>query len=100
GPDVRDVVALLRGRERRPARPEARGGAEHRLAVTREPGRVTGGEIVLPLGERDVARDVILVQRVLPGELGRRLLTRLVRLPGVHRAALPVGARVPLRPRE
>ena len=98
--DVVDVVAPPARVKARPARPEVGSRREHRVAVARQPCGVARGEIVLPLREGDVARDVILVQGVLPGEARGGLVAQLVRFPRIHRTAVAVRLRVAARRRE
>src|SRR5947199_221379 len=80
------------GVQGRAAHPEIRRLPEHGITGAREPRGVPSREVILPLSERHVARDVDLRQGVLPGELGCRFLAQLIGLPGVHGAAKAVGA--------
>ena len=59
--DAVDVVLAVAA-ERRPRRPERRRAGQHRPALLLEPVLVRGDEVVLPLRERDVGGDVLLVQ--------------------------------------
>ena len=75
--------------ERRPRRPERRGAGQHRPALLGQPRLVAGDEVVLPLGERDVRGDVLLVQALaVDRRRGRDLLGAVERaLPREARAA-------------
>ena len=92
-----NVVTARTRIEARPARPEVGGRGQHRVPVARQPCGVARREIVLPLGECNVPGDVILVQRILPGEARRRFVAQLVRFPGIHRAAVAVAGRIAAR---
>ena len=92
--DVADVVAPRHGVQGRAAHPEIRGLPDHGITGAREPRGVPSREVILPLSERHVARDVDLRQGVLPGELRCRFLAQLIRLPGIHRAPVAVSVGV------
>jgi hypothetical protein len=86
--DAVDVVLAVTA-ERRPRGPERRRARQHRPALLREPRAVTGDDVVLPLGERDVGSDVLLVQALAVDRgRGRNLLgTVKCTFPGEARAA-------------
>ncbi len=92
--DVAEVVAA--GSLAHPAGPEPRGPRDHRPAARAQPGPVAGGQVVLPLRQRDVGGDVLLVQALAVDRDRRRDLLGAVEraLPRVPGAAIATGARV------
>ena len=90
--DAVDVVLAV-APERRARRPERRGAGQHRPALLGQPRLVPGDEVVLPLGERDVRGDVLLVQSLaIDRRRGRNLLGAVERaLPREARARVARG---------
>src|SRR6185312_16255229 len=85
--DVVDRVGAVRVRGH-PTGPELGDAAEHRPAVPAQPGRVAGGQVVLPDRESDVALEVDLgdaVRRVHAVAL-RRQITAAGAVPRVEQA--------------
>src|ERR1700694_2559166 len=81
-----DLVALLGLVELDPAHPELGNLADDGPAVTLQPTLIAGGEIVLPLRDRDVGIDVDFAEYPV-GEIGRVVYTGLrVGFPRIHRA--------------
>src|SRR6185437_12630257 len=97
-PSATDTTSLMSYRSRTESNVDR---LTQKVAVSRITGKprcaphgVAGGEVVLPLRQRDIAGDVDLGVRVLRCEMRGSLAAQLIGFPRIHRAAKAVRARI------